>query len=158
MPLVPSQEAKSFQPTITKVVAATHDTSYQNDAGGIKASSRWLSEATPPVIRSKKKAAGTPAGVQDLMSRRRPVVSSLPLLNHRLLAEIPPASARSKSAIHGREEYNRLDAIFGHVATIYENSKGVRNRFEIGHKRVNINRLENQNTPPSKPEMNINAS
>ena len=37
------------------VVAATHDTSYQNDAGGIKASSRWLSEATPPVIRSKKK-------------------------------------------------------------------------------------------------------
>jgi hypothetical protein len=33
------------------VVAATHDTSYQNDAGGIKASSRWLSEATPPVMR-----------------------------------------------------------------------------------------------------------
>ena len=32
------------------VVAATHDTSYQNDAGGIKASSRWLSEATPPVM------------------------------------------------------------------------------------------------------------
>ena len=31
------------------VVAATHDTSYQNDPGGIKASSRWLSEATPPV-------------------------------------------------------------------------------------------------------------
>ena len=29
------------------VVAATHDTSYQNDAGGIKASSRWLGEATP---------------------------------------------------------------------------------------------------------------
>ncbi len=28
-------------------VAATHDTSYQNDAGGIKSSSRWLSEATP---------------------------------------------------------------------------------------------------------------
>ena len=48
------------------VVAATHDTSYQNDPGGIKASSRWLSEATPPVIRSKKKAAGTPAGGQDL--------------------------------------------------------------------------------------------
>jgi len=35
------------------VVAATHDTSYQNDAGGIKASSRWLSEATPPVMRSR---------------------------------------------------------------------------------------------------------
>ena len=33
------------------VVSATHDTSYQNDAGGIKASSRWLSEATPPVMR-----------------------------------------------------------------------------------------------------------
>ena len=36
------------------VDAATHDTSYQNDAGGIKASRRWLSEATPPVIRFKK--------------------------------------------------------------------------------------------------------
>ena len=32
------------------------------------------------------KAAGTPAGVQDLMPRCRPVVSSLTLLNHRLLA------------------------------------------------------------------------
>ncbi len=32
------------------VVAVTHDTSFQNDAGGIKASSRWLSEATPPVM------------------------------------------------------------------------------------------------------------
>ena len=35
---------------ISIVVAATHDTSYENDAGGIKASSRWLSEATPPVM------------------------------------------------------------------------------------------------------------
>jgi len=33
----------------------------------------------------RKKAAGIPAGVQDLMSRLRPVVSSLTLLNHRLL-------------------------------------------------------------------------
>jgi hypothetical protein len=39
------------------------------------------------------------------MSRRRPVVSSLPLLNHRLLAEMPPASSRSKNAIQSREEY-----------------------------------------------------
>ncbi len=36
------------------------------------------------------KAAGTPAGGQSLMSRRRPVVSSLAILNHRLLA--PDAS------------------------------------------------------------------
>ena len=52
------------------------------------------------------KAAGTPAGVQDLMTRCRPVVSSLTLLNHRLLAAMPPASSRSKSVINGREEYN----------------------------------------------------
>ena len=95
------QENKS---SVNIAVAAKHDTSYQNDAGGIKASSRWLSEATPPVIRSKK-AAGTPAGVLERMSRRRPVVLSLPLLNHRLLAEMPPALSRSKSAIHGRKEY-----------------------------------------------------
>ena len=68
------------------VVAATHDKSYQNDAGGIKASRRWLSEATPSADEMGVKAAGTPAGVQDLMSGRRPVVSSLALLNHRLLA------------------------------------------------------------------------
>ena len=36
------------------------------------------------------KAAGTPAGVQDLMPRCRPVVSSLTLLNHRLV--VPDAS------------------------------------------------------------------
>jgi hypothetical protein len=53
------------------------------------------------------KAAGTPAGVQDLMTRCRPVVSSLTLLNHRLLAAMPPASSRSKSVINGREEYSR---------------------------------------------------
>jgi len=51
------------------------------------------------------KAAGTPAGVQDLMPRCRPVVSSLTLLNHRLLAAMPPASSRSKSVINGQEEY-----------------------------------------------------
>ena len=72
------------------VVAATHDTSYENDAGGIKASRRWLSEATPSGYEMGVKAAGTPAGVQDLMSRCRPVVSLLGLLNHRLLA--PDAS------------------------------------------------------------------
>ena len=53
-------------------------------------SSRWLSEATPSGYEMGVKAAGTPAGVQDLMSRLRPVVSSLTLLNHRLLA--PDAS------------------------------------------------------------------
>jgi hypothetical protein len=91
--------------TSTIVVAATHDTSYQNDAGGIKASSRWLSEATPSGYEMGVKAAGTPAGVQDLMPRCRPVVSSLTLLNHRLLAAMPPASSRSKSVINGRGEY-----------------------------------------------------
>ena len=76
----------------TIVVAATHNTLYQSDAGGIKASSRWLSEATASGYEMGVKAAGTPAGVQDLMSRFRPVVSSLTLLNHRLLAAMPPAS------------------------------------------------------------------
>ncbi|MEI7923847.1 MAG: hypothetical protein WCJ40_18205, partial [Planctomycetota bacterium] len=52
----------------------------------IKASSRWLSEATPSGHEVLKKATGTQAGVQDLMTRLRPVVSSLALLNHRLLA------------------------------------------------------------------------
>jgi hypothetical protein len=51
------------------------------------------------------KAAGTPVGVQDLMPRCCPVVSSLTLLNHRLLAAMPPASSRSKSVINGQEEY-----------------------------------------------------
>ena len=72
------------------LVAAMHDTLHQNDAGGIKASRRCLSEATPSGDEMGVKAACTPAGVQDLMSRRRPVVSSLTLLKHRLLA--PDAS------------------------------------------------------------------
>ncbi|MCY2934589.1 MAG: hypothetical protein NT172_10560 [Planctomycetota bacterium] len=42
---------------------------------------------------------------KNCWSCRRPVVSSLGLLKHRLLAEVPSASTRSKSAIHGREEY-----------------------------------------------------
>jgi len=54
------------------------------------------------------KAAGTPAGVQDFMPRCRPVVSSLTLLNHRLLAVMPPASSRSKSVINDREEYSLI--------------------------------------------------
>ena len=33
-----------------------------------------------------ERCCGTPAGVQDLMPRCRPVVSSLTLLNHRLVA------------------------------------------------------------------------
>ncbi|MEI7924498.1 MAG: hypothetical protein WCJ40_21530, partial [Planctomycetota bacterium] len=56
--------------------------------GGIKASSRWLSEATPPVIRSKKKLLAPRQGFKTLCLR--PVVLSLTLLNHRLLA--PDAS------------------------------------------------------------------
>jgi len=88
------------------VVAAAHDTSYQNDAGGIKASSRWLSEATPPVMRSKKKLLAPRPGCKSFL-HRVPVVSSLTLLNHRLLAAMPPASSRSKSVINGREEYKR---------------------------------------------------
>ena len=73
------------------VVAATHDTSHQNDAGGIKASRRWLSEATPSGYEMGVKAAGTPAGVQDLMPHLSSggVVAET-LLNHRLLA--PDAS------------------------------------------------------------------
>ncbi len=45
--------------------------------GGIKVSSRWLSEATPSGYEMGVKAGGTLAGVQDLMLRCRPVVSSL---------------------------------------------------------------------------------
>ncbi len=59
------------------IAAATHDTSYQNDAGGVKPSRRWLSEATPSGYEMGVKAAGTPVGVQDLMPSCRPVVSSL---------------------------------------------------------------------------------
>jgi len=56
-----------------------------------KESSRWLNAATAPdsIV---TKTAGTPAGVQEFMLRRGPVVSSLTLLNHRLLAVKPPAS------------------------------------------------------------------
>ncbi len=54
-------------------------------------SRRWWSEATPSDYEMGVKAAGTPAGVPDLVPRRRPVVSSLRLLNHRLLA--PDASS-----------------------------------------------------------------
>ena len=53
----------------------------------------------------ERKEAGTPAGVQDFFLHRVPVVSSLALLNHRLQAVMPRASSRSKSVIHGREEY-----------------------------------------------------
>ena len=90
------------------VVAATHDTSYQNDAGGIKASRRWLSEATPSGYEMGVKAAGTPAGAQAAYAALSSggVVAET-LLNHRLLAEMPPASFSSKSAIHGREEYKQ---------------------------------------------------
>ena len=42
------------------------------------------------------------------MPRCRPVVSSLTLLNHRLLAAMHPESSRSKSVINGREEYRHL--------------------------------------------------
>ncbi len=70
-------------------------------------SSRWLSEATPSGYEMGVKAAGTPVGVQDLMPRCRPVVSSRMLLNHRLMAAMPPASSRSKSVINGREEYKQ---------------------------------------------------
>ena len=42
------------------VVAATHDTSYQNDAGGITDCSRWLSEATPSGFVSVKRLAPRP--------------------------------------------------------------------------------------------------
>ena len=43
----------------------------------------------------EEKNAGTPAGVQDLGLHLAPVVSSLTLLNHRLLAVKPPASVKS---------------------------------------------------------------
>jgi len=90
------------------VVAATHDTSYQNDAGGIKASRRWLSEATPSGYEMGVKAAGTPAGAQAAYAALPSggVVAET-LLNHRLLAAMPQELSRSKSVINGREEYKR---------------------------------------------------
>ncbi|MEI7923729.1 MAG: hypothetical protein WCJ40_17605, partial [Planctomycetota bacterium] len=82
---------------------------YQNDAGGIKTSRRWLSEATPSGYEMGVKAAGTPSGGKTLC---RVVVSggvvAETLLNHRLLAAMLPASSRSKSVINGREEYNSI--------------------------------------------------
>ena len=52
------------------------------------------------------KAAGTLAGVQDLMPRCRPLVSSLALLNHRATGyRCLRNRFDHKSAIHGREEY-----------------------------------------------------
>ncbi|MEI7920992.1 MAG: hypothetical protein WCJ40_03710, partial [Planctomycetota bacterium] len=73
------------------VVAARHDTLYRNDAGGIKSSRRWLSEATPSGYEMGVKAAGTPSGGKTLC---RVVVSggvvAETLLNHRLQA--PDAS------------------------------------------------------------------
>ena len=77
---------------ITIVVAATHDTSYQNDAGGIKTSSRWLSEATPSGYEMGVKASGTPAGVQELL-----VVSSSGGVVAR--APQPPATGFDASGI-----------------------------------------------------------
>ena len=59
--------------------------------GGIKVSSRWLSEATPSGYEMGVKAAGTPAGVQAAyaaLSSGGLVAETL--LNHRLLA--PDAS------------------------------------------------------------------
>ena len=49
------------------------------------------------------KAAGTPAVVQDLMPFRRPVVSSIALVNQRLQAAIPPASVRTISYVYNRD-------------------------------------------------------
>ena len=92
------------------VVAATHDTSYRNDAGGIKSSRRWLSEATPSGYEMGVKAAGTPAGVQDLMLRCRPVVSSLTLHNHRLLIGVGRVSPPPPSEPYGRISRIRLSS------------------------------------------------
>ena len=67
---VPCVNDKSYLLII--VVAATHDTWYQNDAGGLKTSRRWLSEATPSDYEMGVKAADTPAGAQDFMPRCLP--------------------------------------------------------------------------------------
>ncbi|MCY2934002.1 MAG: hypothetical protein NT172_07540 [Planctomycetota bacterium] len=65
-----------------------------------------MSEATPSGYEMGVKAAGTLAGVQDFMSSCRPVVLSLKrssTIGYWL--QMRPASSRSKSAIHSREEY-----------------------------------------------------
>ena len=89
-------------------VAATHDTLYQNDAGGIKASSRWLSEATPQVMDGGKSFWHPGRGARPYAALSTGGVVAETLLNHRLLAAMPPASSRSKSVINGREEYRNL--------------------------------------------------
>ncbi len=74
----------------------------RDDAGGISASSRWLSAAEPSGFAFKKDSC-TPAGVQERWSSRRPAGSSLTLLDHRLEAAMPTASFRSKHVIYDRE-------------------------------------------------------
>jgi len=65
-----------------------------------------LSEATPSGYEMGVKASGTPAGAQAAYAALSSVgVVAETLLNHRLLAAMPPASSRSKSVINGREEY-----------------------------------------------------
>ncbi|MEI7923982.1 MAG: hypothetical protein WCJ40_18885 [Planctomycetota bacterium] len=65
-----------------------------------------MSKATPSGHEMGVKAAGTPAGAQAAYaaSSSGGVVAET-LLNHRLLAAMPPESSRSKSVINGREEY-----------------------------------------------------
>ena len=106
VPLVPSQEAKSFQPTITKVVAATHDTSYQNDAGGIKSSSRWLSEATPSGFVSVKRLAPRPGCKSFFASCSGGVVACAPQ---------PPASGCDASGIHFMSQVSLIGGFLPHV-------------------------------------------
>ena len=91
------------------VVAATHDTSYQNNVAGIKSSRRWLSEATPSGYEMGVNAAGTPAGAQAAYaSLSSGGVVAETLLNHRLLPAMPPASSPSKSVINEREVYKSV--------------------------------------------------
>jgi len=59
------------------VVAATRDASYQNPDASNRLAMVERSDST--AYEMGVKAAGTPAGVQDLMSFCRPVVSSLAL-------------------------------------------------------------------------------
>ena len=88
----------------------------------------------------QEKAAGTPAGVQELQLLRPPVVSSHALLNHRLLAEMPPASSRSKSVIDGREDYKIKKGLFKNATKLSCNHLQLRGlcsncqiSAEVGH-------------------------